>query len=150
MIQRIQSIYLFLAAVLLLLTAFLPVAQLLRGGYLHNIYLSGLLDEETGLMEQNLWLPTLAFLSAFTAVATIFLYKDRSRQMRIVRLNIFISTLTAMAVPITVHYIKADELDVLAFKVPVVFPVVSTILMVLAYRGIKKDDNLVRSADRLR
>ena len=150
MIQRIQSLYLLLAGIILLLCPFLPVADLLRGGHLMAVRLSGLLDEETGLMEQNLWLPTLVFLSGFLSIANIFIFKDRTRQIRIARLNIGVTILAAILTPIITFLQKTEIEDILIFRTPIVFPSIAGVFIFLAYRGIKKDDDLIKSADRLR
>lgn len=150
MIQRIQSIFLGLAALFLLSTVFLPVADLIRDGQTMGIMLSGLVDEETGLFEQNLWQPTLCFLSAFLAIATIFMYTDRDRQMRITKLNLVLAFLLSVSTPLMARMEILRDTDLVVFKFPVVFPLVATILLYLALRGIKKDDDLVKSADRLR
>jgi len=150
MIQRIQSLFLGLAALFLFFTVFTPVAQLIREGQSMDVLLSGLIDEETGLFEQNLWQPTLCFLTAFISIATIFMFKDRNRQMRITRINILFSAVLSITTPLMARLEMLKETDLVIYKFPVVFPAAATILLFLAYRGIKKDDDLVRSADRLR
>jgi membrane-associated HD superfamily phosphohydrolase len=150
MIQRIQSIFLGLAALFLLSTVFLPVAEMIREGQTMGILLSGLMDEETGLFEQNLWQPTLCFMTAFISIATIFMYKDRNRQMRITRLNMILTAFLSISTPVMARMQMLRDTDLIIYKVPVVFPAVAAILLYLAFRGIKKDDDLVKSADRLR
>ena len=150
MIQRIQSIFLGLAALFLLSTVFLPVADMIRDGQTMGIMLSGLVDEETGLFEQNLWQPTLCFLSAFLAIATIFMYTDRDRQMRITKLNLVLALILSISTPLMSRMEILRDTDLVVFKFPVVFPAVAVILLYLALRAIKKDDDLVKSADRLR
>ena len=150
MIQRIQSIFLGIAALFLLSTVFLPVADMIRDGQTMGIMLSGLVDEETGLFEQNLWQPTLCFLSAFLAIATIFMYTDRDRQMRITKLNLVLALILSITTPLMARMEILKDTDLVVFKFPVVFPAVAVILLYLALRAIKKDDDLVKSADRLR
>ncbi|MBX7180538.1 MAG: DUF4293 domain-containing protein [Bacteroidia bacterium] len=150
MIQRIQSIFLGIAALFLLSTVFLPVADMIRDGQTMGIMLSGLVDEETGLFEQNLWQPTLCFLSAFLAIATIFMYTDRDRQMRITKLNLVLAFILSITTPLMARMEILKDTDLVVFKFPVVFPAVAVILLYLALRAIKKDDDLVKSADRLR
>ena len=53
------------------------------------------------------------------------------------------------------HYQKIERLKALgevtmSYGFPIIFPVVNLILLWLAHRGVKKDEDLIRSVDRLR
>lgn len=150
MIQRIQSVYLLIAGLIMLVLPFVSVASLIREGHSMSIFISGLLDEETGMMEKNLWQPTLCFMGSFISLWLIFLYKDRNRQQRIGRINFIINLLLAVTVPLTSYLQKQFSEDIFALNTPVIFPAISAILVFLAIRAIKKDEDLVRSADRIR
>jgi uncharacterized membrane protein len=122
MIQRIQTVYLFFVFCLMGVLVFIPFS--------------------------SSWTVTLdAAIIALLSVVAIFLYKHRKRQILIGNL---ILLLLVLAYPL--HFIfdgiPADLLRTVRYTFA--FPLVAAILVCLAIRGIKKDERLVRSADRLR
>lgn len=151
MIQRIQSIYLFLAAAALSSPMFFPLATasgdataLASTG--NNFFADGIywVKEFPGGM-------SILFAAVFSVYA-IFLYKNRPRQMRLAGgmaiLTILFSVLFA-----SLGYYYAQHLPdgaTVRLALGSAFPLVAVPLLVLAYRAIKKDEALVRSSDRLR
>jgi hypothetical protein len=151
MIQRIQSIYLLLASAVLASPMFLPLATasgdpvaLAATG--DNFFADGTywVKEFPGGM-------SLLFAAVFSIYA-IFLYKNRPRQMRLAGgmaiLTILFSVLFA-----SLGYFYAKSLPAgssTQLGLGSAFPVVALPLLILAYRAIKKDEDLVRSSDRLR
>lgn len=151
MIQRIQTLFLLAAAVLsgLLLTG--DLINLSAGsGSLYSLGFPGLTDNG-GEVLQRLWPMTVILaLVPLLALAAVFLYKKRSIQMR---LTMFVLLLSLGTIILGAFYILMFDrkIDVtLVWKVRAVFPLVSAILAWLAYRGIMKDELIVRSYDRLR
>ena len=103
-------------------------------------------------------LMALAAVVALVALVTVFLYKNRVRQMRVVAvaflLNvIFVFLLFFWAVDAygktVMQAMQGADLQVTWF-VGAYAPIVSLLFFVLAHRGIKKDEAKVRAADRLR
>lgn len=151
MIQRIQTLFLLAVAVLsgLLLTGDL-INLSAEGGTLFSFGFAGVTDSE-GEVLQRLWPMTVILaLVPLLALAAIFLYKKRSVQMRLTMLVLLLSlgTIILGAFYILMFDRKIDVTVV--WKIRAVFPLVSAILAWLAYRGIMKDDLIVRSYDRLR
>lgn len=151
MIQRIQTLFLLAAAVLsgLLLTGDL-INLSAGGGTLFSFGFPGLTDSE-GEVLQRLWPMTVILaLVPLLALTAIFLYKKRSVQMRLTMLVLLLSlgTIILGAFYILMFDRKIDVTVV--WKIRAVFPLVSAILAWLAYRGILKDELIVRSYDRLR
>ena len=162
MIQRIQTIFLFLAAITGGLMFFFPVATYLQdilsdaptGNYI--LYITGLksMDPDpklttTFLFSVPLWL--IAGISVFLSIITIFLYKKRYVQMRLVAFNILLNIV--LVVLIFLFYIsRIEELtgNTPSYEVGAFLPLVSLVLLVVANRYIRKDEALVKSADRLR
>lgn len=142
MIQRIQTIYLFLGA--LAMAALFLLGELWSGA----------------AAEQFAWfIPAAAVLAGLTAagaLAAIFLYKNRSRQRAWVAGLQVLAALTTLL--FFIGYYGADGLNfateegaVDAGKVLfLALPVVAYVLFMLARRAIQKDIELVRSMDRLR
>jgi hypothetical protein len=81
---------------------------------------------------------------------TIFIFKNRKIQLWF---SLFLIILAAVFIIASIHLslsiISKFEAKIIpGFKM--VLPVLTLIISVLAYRGIKKDDQLVKSYDRLR
>jgi heme/copper-type cytochrome/quinol oxidase subunit 3 len=93
---------------------------------------------------------------ALTAYS-ISLFKNRIKQMTMVRFNTLLILLFVLMMFLGLN--KSNEVIALETKSEImnstylfgiVIPFVALILNILGYRGIKKDEELVRSADRLR
>ena len=83
-------------------------------------------------------------------IITIFSYKNRILQMR---LSVFSILLMLGSLGLIYFYALHGQGKIhgeFFYLYPVIFPVVSTILAFLAFRGVKKDEELVRSYDRIR
>jgi peptidoglycan/LPS O-acetylase OafA/YrhL len=151
MIQRIQT--LFLLAVLVL-SALMCMGDLIKmdsgTGTLFTISFAGL-GEEGGEIIQRLWpLSVIMVIVPLLALIAIFLFKKRRLQMRVTMLVLLLSlgTLILGAFYIIMFDRKIDITVI--WQVKAIFPLISAILAWLAYRSIMKDDQMVRSYDRLR
>jgi len=81
---------------------------------------------------------------------TIFSYKNRILQMR---LSVFSILLMIGSLGLIFFYALHGQGKIhgeIFYLYPVIFPVVSTILAFLAFKGVKKDEELVRSYNRIR
>ncbi|MBL4657727.1 MAG: DUF4293 domain-containing protein [Flavobacteriales bacterium] len=158
MIQRIQTIYLVLAALLTSLMALFPFAAIVTRGDLYSLNLWGvhyhLHQHEVELM--GFWyLAVMVAVACLLSVVIIFLYKKRSLQMTLGKLNLLIYLgviLTVfMSAENALEYIQNLGLEgEIEYQLGTAFPILSVILTFLAGRAIKKDDDLVKSADRIR
>jgi hypothetical protein len=95
MIQRIQTIYLLGAAVLLGLCFFFPVAIISLPGQLDTLTLSGLAKGSAGKGLGNI----LGFIGGVTTAFTfgaIFFYKQRKRQMKLCLISIALQIMIAV------------------------------------------------------
>ncbi len=155
MIQRIQSFY-------LLLTTLLPVL-FLKGRFLRFINESGSEvsfrfegifatnpDNTHTLVRHTLPLNGLILAIMAISFATIFLYKKRKAQLK---LTVLIIILTTISIFIMLFYSWSvtngfKEAVVPGFNLSI--PLVMLLFEILAYSGIKKDEKLVSSYDRLR
>ena len=136
MIQRIQSVWLFLASVL----AFLMLKlSFYTGTHLpDNQY-----DQLTGTDTMSLMIATIG-LGLLTFI-TIFLYKTRKVQLRLVIVALLLELLL-----IFLFYRETQNFSQGAFSITAALHVVIIAGLFLAARGIRKDEKLVRSTDRLR
>ena len=129
MIQRIQSVYLALTTILL---AFFT--------YVNEHSLRFL--NETSLL--NVSTSILASLSLGLSFASIFLYKNRGIQIKLIWLNMVL-VITAIAL-----YIFSDGVDGFYLDWPFYILPLGLVLQFLAKKGVKFDENLIKSSDRLR
>jgi uncharacterized membrane protein len=139
MIQRIQSIWLLLAAA----CAFLTLKVSFYTGHLIN-------DTQKQLVSLNstttIPIVITAVAVGIAALVTIFLYKDRKMQMKIA-----FATFAASVLLIFLYYsyVSSKYLEgTLDLTAPVV--IIIPIFLLLAIRNIYKDEKLVKSVDRLR
>ena len=153
MIQRIQSVYLFVASALTFSLFGLPFAGIGNGLLTFNVTACHLSPAVPG-MQPTTMLP-LAFATACVAalcLINIFLFGNRTRQMKIARLNIVLQIVILFG--LTAYCIALQRAMGMGASVSPRFafaiPVVNVILLILAHKGIKADDDLVKSADRLR
>jgi len=142
MIQRIQSIYLLLVAILSagLIFAFdlWKIAEV-------KVFALDLFSEESIL---NKLVPVLFLSSAALALYTIFSFKDRKKQFVLSRLIILIN-LFLLGVLIYLSLNLPGE--VTSEKgIGMFIPTVAILFSVMANKAIKKDEDLVKSVDRLR
>jgi hypothetical protein len=143
MIQRKQSIFLALVVILFAVLFFLPVYEINSG--------DPIAGEVSGhLIAVPLLLIPLAFI-ALLALLAIFMYKNRPLQIKICRAGLIISllmTVNAIIFPqFFIHGLPRETISVAAgaYLLPV-----HIILFALAAYFIKKDEDLVKAADRLR
>jgi len=155
MIQRIQTIYLVLAVLLLAMPMMLRIAlfsvAVPEGAY--QLFPAQMLFNGEEVMQ------TIAVLASITIavlllVYAIMQYKNRSFQVNLIKVAILSQLVFMVMVFFYLDRVKA--LIGAAIEPAITYspllsaPVVAIFLSMLAIRSIKKDDALVRSADRLR
>ena len=154
MIQRIQSIYLFVAAMLFLFLFSNPIAQLqINESLLLELFHNKIMSVSDTQIEPIPTWPITILISIIIGIGlgTLFLYKKRSVQMRLCIFNILLMFGLVGLIWFFVKYTmnKLGGIDSV-FLWPIVVPFISIVLTYLAYKGIQKDDALVKSYDRIR
>ncbi len=147
MIQRIQTIYIFFAALLSAALLKLGFAELEVNGEWYIFDAKGIFSGEQMIFDG---LPVMGFIGLITLLhlVAIFLYKTRIRQIRILGFTI---VLLLGLLGIMLYFLHAGFEDAnVAYKIPMVFPVLAIILDYLAIRAIGKDEALIRSLNRVR
>lgn len=154
MLQRIQTVYLLLASIAIGLLFFFPVTELLvNKSFLFLFRYRGLYELKGGaeiLSVSSIPLAILLSINLLIAIISIFLFKNRALQMRLCVINII---LLLGAVGVIYFYIAiafSKFLAVVHYTVFAFMPIIAAILTYLAFRGIRKDELLVRSVDRIR
>jgi len=155
MIQRIQSLYLLLTTLLSLLFLNGPILSFINTEG-KEIYLKAggiFTSAGTGTpesIEKLIPLLILIILIPLISILAIFLFKQRKIQMKVtLALVILILIFTGAGAFYSFRVIQNyDAMLVPGYRM--IIPVVLLVLSVMAYRGVKKDEELVRSYDRLR
>jgi Ca2+/Na+ antiporter len=136
MIQRIQSLYLVIVA---LLSAVLP--------FFVNLWSDA---QGTEIYANNeIMVSVVFYVSGALALWAIFLFKNRKNQFVVNRLNMILN-LFLLGFFVYRSLNLSGETAVSEKGIGMLIPVFSIVFLALANRAIKKDEDLVKSVDRLR
>ena len=144
MIQRIQTIYLL-------------IATIFSGGLIFLVDLWKSIDGSPffamdSFSSDNVMLMSMSalfFVSAVLTFIAVFQFKNRQLQFVLGRLSILINFIL---LGILVYFTQnlSGEIKVSEKGIGLLIPIFSIVLVVLANRAIKRDEELVKSVDRLR
>ena len=140
MIQRIQSIYLLLISILSV--GFIFIFKLWK---VANDEVFDLFSNEETLSKL---VPLLFILSAFVAIVSIFQFRKRQLQFVLGRIIILIN-LFLLGILIYLSLNLPGEVSS-EKGIGMFIPTIVILLSVIANKAIKKDEDLVKSVDRLR
>jgi len=131
MIQRIQSIYLLVATIAMALISFkVPVWTL---------------NEELFMAQDDTKMFILTLAGALLSLVGIFMFKNRKLQMKLIRLSVLVELVIGVRL-----FIVLQEFEVSLNSNCIFLLAFTFVALIMAYRGVKKDDDLVRSVDRIR
>lgn len=154
MLQRIQSVYLGLAASLFALLFIFPIGSLVIDNIVYQVFVFGtnkISDSTVEHISKNVIGSIFTLVIFFSVIVTIFQFKKRSLQIKLCSLNVLLITAFLAFEYLSVEsFKKIYETGIYKNELGGVFSLIALIFIFLAQRGIKKDDELVRSADRLR
>ena len=152
MIQRIQTIYLLLAAILLTVCACLPIGTFVPTavGIPSEMYNISIINGDTGTWDfSGFSLFMLLVAAAAVTVMNVFNYHNRKKQKNYCNIAILVAMLW-----IADYFISAELLcpEGMEFKYgfAAALPFFAIILIWLARKGIIHDENLIKAADRIR
>lgn len=141
MIQRVQTLYLFLGALVLATFGFFEIPWSSTAASTHVWFIPGLIG--------------LIVVNSVTALWAIFLYEQRQRQRSVV-VGVQVGTVMFAAVLYGGLYLTSELTVQTAQGIDwgrltgLALPLVAYVFFLLARRGIEHDIDLVKSADRLR
>jgi hypothetical protein len=159
MIQRVQSLFLLVAAVCFGLACFVPIGTLDIVGMdcTYYIYTPWMLKNGGGnVVQETLYLGLLLVILAVISFAAIFFYKNRPLQSKICTAAIVINfVLLALALLFYPDYAfsqvrQIENLDEVQYTLWALLYIIPLALLYLANKFILKDEKKVRAADRLR
>lgn len=137
MLQRIQTIYLVLA---LVTTGFLP--------FIFPLWKTA--DGKEVFFMTNTIHTALFGLSTTLTLLSIISFKKRQQQFVYGRLNIILNLILLGLFVYRTLNLSGETLVVSEKGIGMFLPIVSIVLLALANKAIKKDEDLVKSVDRLR
>ena len=131
MIQRIQSIYFLVAAISMTLISFkVPVYTL---------------NETLFMAQDDTKMFILTIVGAIFSLLGLFMFKNRKFQMKLIRLTVLIQMIIGVRL-----FMLFNKFEVVLNNSLLFLLAFALIALIMAYRGVKKDDDLVRSVDRIR
>ena len=143
MIQRIQSVYLLGTVIISgICIFFFDLWKSSKNG----VFAFDLLSSESFQLKA---IPFLFLISAILAFVAIFMFHNRKLQFVLGRLTILVN-LILLGLLIYVSLTLPGETAVSEKGIGMFIPIFAVLLTVLANKAIKKDEDLVKSADRLR
>lgn len=157
MLQRIQSIYLLLSAIVSSVFFFVPISNITLNDSFFTIKAGGVyyLDGENYLFDSPLLaLSSVLLFHILLSLVTIFQFKNRKLQLTLSNLNLVLVLVGMALVFFYSDTLPEKPIDgsqaVISYSFGGLLPLLSFVLIFLAKKAITKDEALVRSADRLR
>jgi len=147
-IQRIQSVYLLIAVILMAVFAFFPALSFELGG---REFVYGALETgKVGATHIDPLMLMLVVLISLLAFIDIFLFKNLQRQMTVCFVDIIIGLAMLVSIGIQAFVVGNREGVVLNWQYYLVLPVLSIIFLMMAHKSMSNDKKKLRDADRLR
>jgi len=162
MIQRVQSLWLLFASMSVFLLFFFSIATFSPTNdsmvYGFNFYAFGLdYPEPFSSALSELYAPLLKYtvmavvlVCILTPLFVIFNYKNRSRQMQLSRLTMLLNVALMVSFFLLTDLFAEKTSTLISYGTGIFVPMGGVVFLLLTIRSIKKDDKLVRSADRIR
>ena len=140
MIQRLQTLWLLIASSL-------AFAGLKLSFFSGNIIVENVKQYQRFTAMSSILLMILTVAVAIASLVVIFLFKDRKLQLKIALAILFVSVLNLLLYYLqTKNYVPGEW----SFDLTSLLSAAIPFVLLLAIRGIYKDDKLVKSVDRLR
>ena len=137
MIQRIQTLYLLLAFVITGIVPFIIPLWTMSDG------------KPYFFMQNQIYVIVLGLSTTLTLLGVIS-YKKRQNQFVIGRLNIILNLILLGLFVYRSLNLSGETPAVSEKGIGMFLPIISIVMLVLANKAIKKDEDLVKSVDRLR
>lgn len=150
MLQRKQTVFLFLAFLFTVVCLCLPVGSFEPDGMGVNEQMYNLWILDNGKHDYSVvGLFLILLISCPVNLMAIFSYRDRIYQSRLCTFNIFMQVAWYIVYVICVQVVKTPD-TTFHIEMASCFPLISFILYIMARKAILDDEKLVRDADRIR
>jgi len=87
----------------------------------------------------------LTIVGAIFSLLGLFMFKSRKFQMKLIRLSILIQMIIGIRI-----IMLLNKFEIILDSFFLFLLIFTFVALIMAYRGVKKDDDLVRSVDRIR
>ena len=147
-IQRIQSVYLLIAVILMVVFAFFPALTFELGG---RQFVYGALEAgKVGVTHIDPLMLMLVVLISLLALIDIFLFKNLQRQMTVCFVDIIIGLAMLVAIGIQAFYVNGKDGVTSTWQWYLLLPILSIVFLMLAHKAMSRDKKMLRDSDRLR
>lgn len=155
MIQRIQSVWLFIATACIFGLFLFPYLRIMDSdGIAKDLKVTGVYQNVGGQVVQTeafLVLTIATVLVGLLPFVIIFLYKNRKKQV----LFAYIAIVLVLAYSYWLGQTAKNTIGNISlgpenYGIGAILPSIALLFIILAIRAIKRDEKLIRSADRLR
>lgn len=155
MIQRVQSIFFLLASLALLALFLFPLVHGINvDGVVENIKIDGVYQTVNGQLVRTvsfLMLTIATVLLAVVPLIALFMFKNRKLQLALAYGGVLAIIGLSFWMSQTVQgFLHGATLRTDNYGIGMLLSSVSIVFLLGAARGIKKDEKLIKSADRLR
>ena len=150
MIQRIQSLYLTLVILTQILISQFNFINFSAAGIDYHLNTNGIIDTTGKYSQEESKQLLLVGLAIFFAVISIVLFKNRPLQIKFTKFISFVCLMQVAFVCVSTYHFAENDTTNIQLGVSSYLALISGILAILAGKAIKKDDNLVKSVDRIR
>jgi len=153
MLQRIQTIFILLAigiVIPMFFTWFASIIDATKNIYSLNITEIKHFSYSIVVFSQTVPLLAALILAVLMSFISIFLYKKRSKQIKMLYLSITCFVITAALIYIYANFSLPTVVEKVYYNWAVFLPIASILFLWRAVVSIEKDENLIRSMDRLR
>lgn len=154
MIQRIQSLYLFVATVLVALAAVFPLLLFQledQDVQLRAFLWETVLAEGETQQLHTLWSLGISFcITALLDFVIIFFYKKRRFQIKLTHYAFILKIALCVVIAYFAYIVNVENVVSIKPRVGILLILISMVFDWLAVKAIRKDENLVRSIDRIR
>ncbi|OAQ41863.1 hypothetical protein A5893_01730 [Pedobacter psychrophilus] len=153
MIQRIQTVYLFLASLAIYGLFIFPVVQTLTVDGAKQIKITGVYETVSNQVVQTepfILLTIATALLGLVPLLLIFQYKKRKQQATLIYIFVVIMIAFSFWIAQTVKVAANTNLEISNYNIGAGLTSVAILFLVLAGKGVIRDEKLVKSADRLR
>ena len=103
------------------------------------------LNETLFMAQDDTKMFVLTIVGAIFSLLGLFMFKNRKFQMKLIRLTVLIQMIIGIRI-----FMLFNKFEVVLNNSFLFLLAFTLIALIMAYRGVKKDDDLVRSVDRIR
>ncbi len=153
MIQRVQTIYIALAVIFTAIFSFTTIATISSNEVIYLLSTGSVTNLKNPEIPSQINTYFFSLICGFVTgllLTTIASYKKRVLQMRIT----IVSVILNLGIMVFAYFLAlsiATKINgTISYSITAIFPLISVVFLVLAYISIKKDNDLIKSLNRIR